>query len=76
MNPIEEEDPGVCLLIVLRGLAGMWVSSGGGMSATKEWMLELCCQFLSKGQWTYGPTLCLSIDTHIRSNFIESSTFE
>ncbi len=21
--------------------------------------------FLSKGQWTYGPTLCLSIDTHI-----------
>ncbi len=26
-------------------------------------------RFLSKGQWTYGPTLCLSIDTHIRSNF-------
>ena len=25
--------------------------------------------FLSKGQWTYGPTLCLSIDTHIRSDF-------
>ncbi len=24
-------------------------------------------QFLSKGQWTYGPTLCLSIDTHIFS---------
>ncbi len=23
--------------------------------------------FLSKGQWTYGPTYCLSIDTHIRS---------
>ncbi len=23
--------------------------------------------FLSKGQWTYGPTFCLSIDTHIRS---------
>ena len=22
--------------------------------------------FLFKGQWTYGPTLCLSIDTHIR----------
>ena len=30
-------------------------------SMTLEW-------FLSKGQWTYGPTLCLSIDTHIRSN--------
>ncbi len=26
-------------------------------------------RFLSKGQWTYGPTLCLSIDTHIRSIF-------
>ncbi len=25
--------------------------------------------FLSKGQWTYGPTLCLLIDTHIRSKF-------
>ncbi len=23
--------------------------------------------FLSKGQWTYGPTFCLSIDTRIRS---------
>ena len=23
--------------------------------------------FLSKGQWTYGPIYCLSIDTHIRS---------
>ncbi len=23
--------------------------------------------FMSKGQWTYGPTYCLSIDTHIRS---------
>ncbi len=23
--------------------------------------------FLSKGQWTYGPTYCLSMDTHIRS---------
>ena len=22
--------------------------------------------FLSKGQWTYGPTLCLSLDTHIQ----------
>ncbi len=22
-------------------------------------------KFLSKGQWTHGPTLCLSIDTHI-----------
>ncbi len=20
--------------------------------------------FLSKGQWTYGPTLCIAIDTH------------
>ncbi len=27
-------------------------------------------QFLSKGQWTYGPTLCLSTDTHIRSNLV------
>ena len=24
-------------------------------------------KFLSKGQWTDGPTLCLSIDTLIRS---------
>ncbi len=24
-------------------------------------------KFLSKGQWTYGPTYCLSIDTHICS---------
>ncbi len=27
----------------------------------------ICYHFLSKGQWTYGPTFCLSIDTHIRS---------
>ena len=26
--------------------------------------------FLSKGQWTYGPTLCQSIDTHIRSKYV------
>ncbi len=32
--------------------------------------------FLSQGQWTYGPTLCRSIDTHKHSSFIESSTFE
>ena len=24
-------------------------------------------RFLSKGQWAYGPTYCLLIDTHIRS---------
>ena len=34
-------------------------------------------RFLSKGQWTYGPTLCLSLllDTH-DLNLIESSTFQ
>ncbi len=26
-------------------------------------------KFLSKGWWTYGPTLYLSINTHICSNF-------
>ena len=36
------------------------------------WQLAGICfkiLFPSKGQWKYGPTLCLSIDIHIRSNF-------
>ncbi len=30
-----------------------------------------CSMFLSKGQWTYGPTYSLSIDTHIHSKRYE-----
>ena len=32
--------------------------------------------FLSKGHWTYGPTFCLLIDTHIRSKGYKSTTFK